>query len=139
MQDRFKFRMFNKDVKEMAYFDNLELQVDLENNFKSGVIFPISKGSIYMGNYTIPMQCTGFWDCKSKLLYENDLIEINKRKDCIYKIYWDEDCGQFNAISIHNKNYDFLLAHLFQDFGGNNIKCIGNIYQNPELLKGGEE
>lgn len=133
MQDRFKLKFYYYELKKMFDVKAIcyvgEPVVTLQYK-------PILKTKVINGSL---IQCTGFWDCKSKLLYENDLIEINKRKDCIYKICWDEDYGQYNAISIHNKNYDFLLAHLFQDFGVNNIKCIGNIYQNPELLKGGEE
>lgn len=77
------------------------------------------------------MQFTGLLDCKGKEIYEGDIVEIPYQTDdieCIQRVvFWDDARACFSTAQ-EEDDYDDLM-----DKG---IKVIGNIYENPELLKG---
>ena len=132
MNERFKFRFFDKVLKEMCYpteyngkAEYLERRYDLADMFRFKDL--------------IPMQCTGLKDKNGKLIFEGDII---KYIDCEGK----ETIGylaidRFNLLTFANMvNCDFceewadVVKAVF--FTGNStIEVIGNIYENKELLK----
>lgn len=72
------------------------------------------------------MQFTGILDKKGKEVYEGDVIEAeyagSSNGKYINKVVWDiSECG-----------FSFANSPLWT---WENIKVIGNIYQNPELIK----
>lgn len=131
MQNRFKFRHFNLLTKKMTYYDKPEMQVCLSDDFKSGLIFPLSEeyddNAMYMGNYTYYQQCTGLKDKNGKLIFEGDI--------CIYDF---EEIGKQKAVIYFDITYaGFMVKPLrnFQCTKLNNCEIIGNIYENQELLE----
>lgn len=76
-------------------------------------------------------QYTGLCDMNEKEIYEGDILE-----DCDlrYEVCWYDEIAAFMAEDIESKK-PFFLSDL--DLQGTAI--IGNIYDNPELLKGEEE
>lgn len=131
MQDRFKFRyVFTKDFGgktgicyKMPIF-NLDTITDENFNkiVKSYIDYDYKLISIE--------QCTGLKDKNGKLIYEGDI--------CKYKF---EEIDEQKAIIYFNKELCSFLAKPLNDFQYtriNNCEVIGNIYENPELLKDGE-
>ena len=63
-----------------------------------------------------------------KEIYEGDLIRINDKED-LYKVEWDEDNAAFILITI-----DFIKAD-FDCYYADELEVVGNVYDNPELIK----
>lgn len=75
-------------------------------------------------------QFTGLTDKNGKKIFEGDIITMQKYGKGKHKslVYFKN--GKF---AVDGSNY------AFKDICPRNMEIIGNIYDNPELLKGGEE
>lgn len=71
------------------------------------------------------MQFTGLLDCNGKEIYEGDILKDN------IIVCWREDLASF-ALRKEGWLYDHFFGEAI-DAGSTEI--IGNIFQNPELLK----
>lgn len=149
MQDRLKFRMFNKLIKKFSYFSSLDLQVCLNGDFKSGLIFSmdetIEDNGIYMGPYKEIQFCTGLKDKTGKLIFEGDVVKVG---DDIYQIVYEigsfmltaKDEKVINKFKDNwNDNVYPLSQFYFNNENENNyineVEIIGNIYENPEHIE----
>lgn len=124
---RFKFRVWDKDRK--CFFNDDEV-----------VIYPNGEVSFFNADYdfaeTVVNQCTGLKDKNGQLIYENDLI---KCPSGIYRIAVD-DFGLWVAICNNNpfegvgEWSDMVKEYAFNQENVE-LEVLGNIHQNPELLK----
>ncbi len=89
--------------------------------------------TIYPTDKFIPLQYTGLKDKNEVEIYEGDIVE------CTYN-----DKNSYNAIVEYDRVNPCFVLHQFgkdwyeYDFVGCGmmvLKIIGNIYENPELLK----
>ena len=115
MQNRFKFRFWDKETQTMQKIPMVELRhkITLDNIFADGrVIF---------------MQCTGLKDKNGKLIYEGDIVKFKTELFGKPKqIVWDE------YHYILKDTYIILCDMEIKQFG---LEVIGNVYENPELLE----
>ena len=114
MNDRFKFRVWDKQGKEYtkdeAYLFCRSINDDPDRY--------------------IVEQCTGLKDANGKLIYEGDIIFINGEK---WRVIWnDEDCAFF-----FSNSKEVYHQPIFPDFYmmTDDFEVIGNIHENAELMK----
>lgn len=108
---------------------------------KSGVEYFIieieAEGSQY---YVIPEtvgQYTGLEDKNGKRIFEGDIVYCKSRLDNANMVIIFE-CGQFRMVLSENYR-SYQTNSGFYDINCFDKEVIGNIHDNPELLKGGEE
>ena len=81
------------------------------------------------------MQYIGLKDKNGKEMYDGDIVIYNKSE--VYKIVYSDQKACFSLegtnvfTDIMAKYHEHSMTSLFSD----RFEVIGNIYQNPELLK----
>lgn len=160
---RFKFRAFFEDATfydddgneysksfylyDVVLYGNLDCGIsreDLENQleeqgFSEGEIQRIKDDEFnsYVDSweaewfYFVPSyieQCTGLKDATTRLIYEDDLVDLDGYGVC--KVIWSEDTAEFMFQNLDEDLREHIDTMLMYDW-----KVIGNIHQNPELLK----
>ena len=84
-------------------------------------------------------QFTGLMDKNGVEIYEGDVIGCHNPR-IKHLIFYNEKQGRFIAALNGDIENDFVgLCGLDDSRWTGSKKVIGNIYDNPELLKGGEE
>jgi uncharacterized phage protein (TIGR01671 family) len=139
MNDRFKFRYFDKSEKFMY---NVIL-FDVKGNYAQVDYFhdkeiPLEEVKLSDG---ILMQSTGLKDKNVTLIYEGDILKC--KENIIWVIQYghrDENyfwqCAVLSKEDIADGVEDFAYPFISQkDADEYEFDIIGNIYQNTELLK----
>ena len=129
-----KFRAWYKITKEMEYLKDTSWpywgDCILENSDADGTD---------TGNYKI-MQFTGLKDRNGKEIYEGDILSPGYTDDELFVVVFDETKARFAEKRV-SKNYPthagFIMdgSFLRTVLSSQRIEIIGNIYENPELLK----
>ena len=109
------------------------------NEINAAIYFQIGSGLVKTMDwvYVIPEtvgQFTGLYDCDGKEIYEGDILRFGNSKCGVCEVKWDESIAAF-CICFNFK--DEIGSRPLG--GGVEFVIIGNIHDNPELLKGGEE
>ena len=129
MKERFKFRVWDNERK--CFFNDDEV-----------VLYPNGEESFFNADYDftecIVEQCTGLKDKNGKLIYEGDIVEImvwdDYSEDMIEtkgKVYWSKEDASFLIFVSYDGEYSLNSQETFY---GQEIKVIGNIHENKELL-----
>jgi uncharacterized phage protein (TIGR01671 family) len=122
-----KFRVWDAENKEMFYPKKIEWNNQGELRF-------FNKNNMWNIDMVL-MQFTGLKDKNGKDILEGDIlitpIEPWESSPEIIKVYWST--GELAWFAISTESDDSLMA-----WDTNASEIIGNIYESPELLKGGE-
>lgn len=154
MQDRFKFRYFNKYANKMVKPENWQNVDGIYECIKQQVCFDEDIAPLpydHIGNGLVFMQCTGLKDKNGKLIYEGDILDLYVSSKKLYRYEVKYEIGSFMLVS-QDEIFDFPnvwndnvypLSQLYYEYQNeedciDECEIIGNIYENPELLKDGE-
>ena len=120
MQDRFKFRVWNKEQQKLYFWEDLEkskgdnsfywCMLQAQNDEKNNIL----------------MQCTGLKDKNGKLIYEGDILQENWHK---YILEWGNGAYVIKDIKT-GTSYMFTSGLCIEK-----SEVIGNIYEKTELLE----
>ena len=131
--DKVGYTIYNPErfIQKM-YYDVQNTYDNCEGDDKPG---HRSFGELLKDDRFVIMQFTGFCDKNGKEIYEGDIVDMyasidKDKKKCIGQIVFEK--GQF-CIKWFNKNSDGWGKGIIESW----IEIIGNIYENPELLKNG--
>lgn len=137
MQDRFKFRYFNKYANKMVEPTNYENVDSVFECIKQQVCFDSNISPLpydHIGNGLVFMQCTGLKDKNGKLIYEGDIV----RDECSEAVAIIEYLPYTFSLMAHIRRMDDYLP--LEDIcyaleTATPFEVIGNIYENPELFE----
>lgn len=132
-----KFRAWFKDTKEMK---NVETNNLYRGNNSSWLYLSPHPASEY--RLVEVMQYTGLKDDEGNDIYGGDIVEFcdfeslrtgGAKDDTIHMSVVKMSEGSW--IVENDKHRDYLYQVLVND---SDVRVIGNLYKNPELLEGGE-
>lgn len=132
-KDRFRFRVWDTEKKEMIY--GAEMAYDYMRLCPGGKIVEENCfGDVLENKRYIVEQCTGLKDKNGRLIYEGDIVILND-EDFFEKpiktiIKWADGNASFGLFGSHNLYYGFSY------YDPEDVEVVGNIHENPELLEG---
>lgn len=126
MQDRFRYRAWDKENKKYIYGVENGLQFySTAGNLRVMTLAEIAESDKYELE-----QCTGLRNKDEKLIYEGDTLSSEDEVFCErYKVEFRQEYSQFLLRGINTTGGAFGIIK------PNTLKVIGNIHETPELLE----
>ena len=117
-----KFRAWHKDNKIMVYFDP-----DKIDQYVSAYFYALIHGE---DNSGVVEQCIGWQDKKDVDIYAGDILKHPNGE--LFIVKWDDAFCGFRAFYKHDSVSSSILLQIKER---GLAVVVGNIHENPELLK----
>lgn len=147
MQDRYKFKIWDKTEKKFLPLDskteNTDSWISIDNTGVYLVERDNARDVAFFTDITedvIILQCTGLKDKNGKLIYEGDIVSVKVKiqnsfyeDEYYFKNYKGEiifEKGKIEIDVIDTTKHPISLYYHAKD-----CEVIGNIYENPKLLE----
>lgn len=128
--EEFNFRAWDKQKNEMIEKERIE-KIDFNHKcIEYDVVDAISFGE---GNEAVLLGFTGITDIDGKEIYEGDIVEYTDGDFIRRRGEIEFDCYGFMLNEIKGMQVDFIGS--IGDMEEMAFKVVGNIYENPDLLK----
>lgn len=147
MKNKFRKRVFDNDDKKM--YDVIFL--NYENNSVEWYNDKNKKRAAFIEEVPT-VQCTGLKDKNGKLIYEGDILDLYVSSKKLYRYEVKYEIGSFMLESQDEifdfpkvwNDYVYPLSQLYYEYQNeenfiDQCEVVGNIYENPELLKEEEQ
>lgn len=159
MQDRLKARVFDKTENKMHYNDfvitatgyvaKLEPYYEVDHDdfgepfsYPSKDKFIIDQTNLAFNENCVVMKSTGFRDEYQQLIFADDIVEVTifDKEGNDFQFICKANVGDYGITfdEINKTENPQVFSVWSHNFTEDDLKIIGNVYENPELLKGGE-
>ncbi|HFN5514337.1 TPA: YopX family protein [Campylobacter jejuni] len=134
LQD-FDFRIWDKTKEEFLKKEPTLIKIDNERRISRFYANTADITDMFIGNGNdLEIELwTGIYDKNGKKIYEGDIVKTKSPYDCFLAKVGIHKEGTFY---LESKSRDYIgsLIYLVKD-EGYDTEIIGNIHENPELLK----
>ncbi|CAG6295340.1 phage protein [Streptococcus pneumoniae] len=131
-----KFRAWDKARNEMNYKVMVgNCDTDDENWTCPIIWIEEKKDWLHFDDYECIMQSTGLLDKNGKEIFEGDIVQFEDCYEVSDFLYINTGIIEWCQGGFHVTNRDSVLMEDLFDGDSLDVTIIGNIYENPEILK----
>jgi hypothetical protein len=134
MKDRMQFRIWDKEEEQMIKFNLFTHPIPTNLRKATLTAYNSVHTDVFEKNLKLSrfifMQSSGMRH-NNKLIYEGDIL-FNSQKDIYYQVGYEKGILGFWGDGMNNTSICEILSKLVNN---PDIKLLGNIYQNEDLIK----